>query len=51
MVEWERTVMKHKLQSNDFLKNENNEKKKKSLWFAFFGVCTVFYLLFVLSST
>lgn len=41
--------MKQKLQSNDFLKNEINEmvkkkkKKKTSLWFAFFGVCTVFY--------
>lgn len=45
--------MKHKLQSNDFLKNETNEmkKKKRSIWFAFFGVCTVFYFLFVLSST
>lgn len=46
--------MKHQLQSNDFLKNEINKLKKnnkKKLWFAFFGVCTVFYFLFVLSST
>lgn len=48
--------MKHKLQSNDFLKNEINEmvkkkektKTKTSLWFAFFGVCTVFvFVIFI----
>lgn len=31
VVKWERTVMKHKLQSNDFLKNKKKKKEKKKL--------------------
>ena len=46
MVIWERTVMKHKLQSNDFLKNEIDEMKKKKdpSGLLFWCVYSVFYL-------
>lgn len=59
MVIWERTVMKQKLQSNDFLKkkkkNEINEMKKKIplvcfLWCVYsvyFFICFEQYLNYV----